>query len=418
MSIRTGRPTSSPTLVPLGQDRREEMLELDQWAFAFAETQADSDAALTGFEWDRTVAAELDGTLAGVHSVYSLRLPVPGGEVPVAGLTWVAVHPQHRRRGVLTAMMRHHLTSVHEGGEAVSALWAAEPAIYGRFGYGLATLGMRLRLARGVGLHDVPGSEDLHVTFAHAEAERHTEVVHRVFDRVREHRPGMVSRPGDLAARQLADPPVWREGSETLRLLLVSDAAGDPRGYALFRRKEKWEDAGPRGEVMVREAHAVDAAAARALWGRLSDLDLMATLRTDSRPLDDPLLHLLADPRAATPTVSDGLWVRLVDVAEALAGRRYTREVDVVLAVEDPLCPWNTGRFRLAGGPDGASCEPTPDPADLAVDVRALGSAYLGGQTLAGLHGAGRVTELRPGALAAASAALAWPVTPYCGWTF
>lgn len=407
-----------PTVVPLGEDRKDDLLDVDQWAFA-ADTNDVADTMLLGFEWDRTAGAELGGELAGVHSVYSLHLPVPGGEVPAAGLTWVGVHPQYRRRGVLTAMMRRHLDGVRErGDEPVSALWAAEPAIYGRFGYGQASFELRMTLQRGVALHDVTGWQDLRVTLRRVDPDRDLGVVQRVFDAVRDGRPGMMSRRGGLARRSLEDPKPWRDGAESLRLLLVSTADGEPRGYALFRRKEKWEDAGPRGEVLVRETRAVDAAAARALWGRLTDLDLMAVVRTGSLPADDPLLHLLADPRAALPRLCDGIWVRVVDLPAALAARRYGREVDVVLAVDDPLCPWNTGRWRLWGGRDGASCQATSVDADLVVDVRALGSALLGGQTLAALAGAGRVEEVTPGALAAASAAFAWPVAPWCGWVF
>jgi predicted acetyltransferase len=410
--------STSPRVVPLGEDRRDELLELDQWAFAFDDSDLDPEPALLGFEWDRTAGVEVDGTLAGIHSVFSLEMPVPGAEVPTAGLTWVGVHPQYRRRGVLSTMIRHHLDAVHEGPEPVSALWAAEPAIYGRFGYGLATLSMRMGLPRRAAMRDVPGTDALRVTITKADPDVHTEVVHRVLDRVRAGRPGYVSRRGGLARKMLADPRHWRSGHESLRLMLVTDAAGDPRAYALFRRTDKWDDAGPDGDVLVREAQAVDAAAARVLWGRLTDLDLTRRVRTDMRPVDDPLLHLLVDVRATQAKVWDGLWVRLVDADDALSRRRYARDVDVVLDVEDGLCPWNAGRWRLSGGADGATCERTADDADLRLDVQALGSAYLGGQTLRTLAAAGRVQELRPGTLEVASAAFAWPVQPYCGWVF
>ena len=411
-------PSADVRVVPLGEDRREELLALDQWAFAIPEEDVDAEVALLGFEWDRTFGAEVDGDLAGIYSVYSLDVPVPGGEVPTAGLTWVGVHPQHRRRGVLREMARHHLHAVHDRGEALSALWAAEAGIYGRFGYGLATLGMRLTLPRRAPLVDVPGHEDLRVSLSLVDPEEHVDVVHEVFHRVRRERPGMASRRGGLARRVVLDPKRWRQGAESIRLLLVSTADGEPRGYALFRRTSAWEDGAPAGQVQVREAHAVDAAAARALWGRLTDLDLTRTVRTDLRPTDDALLHLLVDVRAAAGRVSDNLWVRVVDVPAALSARRYSREVDVVLEVVDRLCPWNDGRWRLTGGPDGATCERTTSGADLALGAQALGAAYLGGQSLTALASAGVVREERPGALSPASAALSWPVHPYCGWVF
>ena len=58
-------------------------------------------------------------------------------------------------------------------------------------------------------------------------------------------------------------------------------------------------------------------------------------------------------------------------------------------------------------------CERTDAPADLALDVRELAAVYLGGTTLAALRQATLVTELRPGAAAAASPAFATCLAPW-----
>jgi predicted acetyltransferase len=170
--------------------------------------------------------------------------------------------------------------------------------------------------------------------------------------------------------------------------------------------------------VQVRELVARDPAAAHALWSRLLDLDLMSTVELGDRPLDDPLLSMLADPRSAKPVVVDGIWVRLVDLPTALAARRYSGDVDVVLEVTDALCPWNAGRWRVTGGPDGAACERTADDADLRLDVRELGAAYLGSETLSHLAAAGLLTAADGDALLRASAAFSWPVKAYTPWQF
>ncbi len=141
--------------------------------------------------------------------------------------------------------------------------------------------------------------------------------------------------------------------------------------------------------VKVRELCAPDPAAARALWGLLVDLDLTAKVEVGCLAVDDPIVHLLVDVRAAEPDWQDNLWVRLLDVPAALAGRRYAAPVDVVLEVRDAVLPANAGRWRLPGGPAGAEVAATDAPADLALDVRELGAAYLGGQSLAALAGAG-----------------------------
>jgi predicted acetyltransferase len=405
-------------LTPADQDA---ILGLDQWAFAFNPDDVDPAPSLDSFEWDRIHGAQLPDSpgLAGIYAAYSLDLPVPGGSLPVAGLTWVGVHPLHRRKGVLTAMIRRHLEQVRERGEAISALNAAEQPIYGRYGYGMAGRQLSMTVPRGAQLQDVAGSQQLQLRLDKADVEKHTAVVAECYEAARRLRPGMVSRstPG-LQRIALVDQAWMRAGAESLRILTCEDGGGRARGYALFRRKASWSGGEPDGTVRVRELVALDPAAAHTLWGRLFDLDLMSSVETDERPTDDALLHLMVNWRAAAPRLADGIWIRLVDLPAALAARRYSAPVEVVLQVADELCPTNAGRWWLKGGPDGAVCEATTSAADLALDVRDLGAAYLGSQTLDSLAAAGLVRELREGRLAHASAAFAWPVAAFCGWRF
>jgi predicted acetyltransferase len=147
------------------------------------------------------------------------------------------------------------------------------------------------------------------------------------------------------------------------------------------------------------------------------------------RPVDDPPLHLLADPRRVRSRITAALWVRLVDVAGTLTQCRYACPVDVVIEVADDGCSWNRGRWRLttAGPPVPgtgtaerfrATCERTTGPADIALPVQALGAAYLGGTRLGPMAAAGLVAELRPGTLASLSAALSWDPAPWCPMMF
>jgi len=415
--------TSDVTVRTLSEADAHAVFDLDLWAFGFDPQYSNEDEARRYLEWDRVAGAYLpdgDGErLGGVNAVLSLQLPVPGGaSVPAGGLTWVGVHPQVRRRGVLRAMMRHHLDAVRDRGEVVSILYAAETPIYGRFGYGLATQAVKVTVARGADLRDVPGTDEVALTFETADRERHAGLVSEVFAKAGAGRPGWASRPDTTLGDAVFNlPPPHLRNSEPQRLLIARDRSGAVRGYAFFVRKLDWQDSGPNGTTRVREHVALDPATARALWGRLFDLDLQARIQVTRRPTDDPLLHLLVDPRAAAPTLHDGLWLRIVDLPAALSARRYVTDVDVVLEVTDTR-PANAGRWRLTGGPDVARCERTGDPPDLALDVREVGAAYLGGTSLTALAGAGLVTEHRTGALERATAAFSWPVAPHCGWEF
>lgn len=416
----------------LDESRVRDVWNLDMWAFPSDKSLDDLAKLPFGLPWDRFVGVTAPGAVAGdlaaVHGSYAFTaFPVPGAELPMGGLTWVGVHPQHRRQGILSAMIDHHFALCVERGEALSGLFAAEEPIYPRFGYGRAADVARLEIPRRAELRDVPGAADHTVRVEHFDVERHADQVEELYVAAGRraggvdglNRPGWASRETpELRAAYWDDNPSFRDGGESRRIVVV-ERDGVPRGYATLRRKSDWQEAGARGRTNVSEFVSLDAAAARALWGVLLDFDLTATTGAWTVPVDDPITHLLVDRRAAVPRLGDNLWLRVVDVAVALAGRQYATDVDVVLGVTDARLPSNTGSWHVrADAFAAATCVRTDAPADLELDVRDLGAAYLGGTSLASLAAAGLVTERTPGALARASVGFGWPVAPACGVMF
>ncbi|MFJ9536205.1 GNAT family N-acetyltransferase [Streptomyces sp. NPDC101225] len=361
---------------------------------------------------DRSLGAWDDDTCVGTAGAFRFRLTVPGGAaVPAAGVTMVSVAATHRRRGVLTSMMRRQLDDVRSWGEPLAVLTASEPAIYGRFGYGVGTFHVNAEIDTSrVRLSVPPGTDDVRLRYASpADVLGACEAV---YARLVPRRAGMLARLPGWERLWLLDPESERDGASPLQCVLA-ERDGETVGYARFRIKPGWEPAGPRGTVVLQDLEALDAAAHAALWRFLFDIDLTSRVSTRGRPVGEGWQHLVSDIRRCSLLVRDSLYVRPVDVGAALEARAYQAPVDVVLDVEDVFCPWNTGRWRLTGDTKGASCARTEDAADLALSVRELGSAYLGGVTLDALAAAGRVRELRPGALAEASLAFASTAAPW-----
>ena len=303
-------------------------------------------------------------------------------------------------------MMRAQLDDVHARGEPIAALWASEETIYGRYGYGLASLAGEIELPRThTALRD---DAPAHGAVRLVGDEEALELFPLVYEGVRLSTPGMLSRSPDWwRLRRLADRPETRRGAGVLeRALLELD--GTAAGYALYRMKQS---AGiSTGELIVLEAIAGSPQATRELWRFLLGMDCVATIKASLLPVDHPLFHLLATPRRMRFRVGDALWLRLVDVGAALSGRVYADGEPLVLDVRDPYCPWNEGRWRIEGG-EAARTDAGPD---LALDVQALASAYLGGFSFAELARAGRVEEAVPGALCRADALFSeWP-KPWC----
>jgi predicted acetyltransferase len=386
---------------------------------ASAEMQHD----LPVFEFDRSLAA-LDGAeIVGTSGVLSLHMTVPGGAAPVAGVTAIATAPTHRRRGILTSLLHGQLADIRDRGEALAALFASEAGIYGRFGFGAATSELSLTIRRGEGalLAQAPAPGPLRLRVAEPRDAR-SELA-RVFEPVLRERPGMYARDDRWWENALWDPEHRRSGSTPLRCLIAEDGSG-PRGYAVYSVRSAWNDDGiPDGVLRIRELMASDPAAYVAIWNDLLSRDLVDEVRADARPVDEPLLFLLADRRRARPRLVDALWVRLVSVPEALAGRRYSCPVDAVIEVTDDLFAENAGRWRLrapgrgAGG-ERATCERTSAAADVTLPVQSLGAAYMGGATLGALARAGLAEEARPGAIAALSTAMSWEPAPWSPTVF
>lgn len=362
-------------------------------------------------EVDRSLGV-WDGGWVGTAGAFTFGLTVPGGaSVRAAGVTMVGVAATHRRRGVLTSMMRRQLDDVRSWGEPLAVLTASEPAIYGRFGYGAATFHVNAEIDTGrTGLSVPPGTDGVRLRYA-APAEV-LDACEAVYARLVPGRPGMLARRPGWERLGLLDPESRRDGASPLQCV-VAERDGETVGYARFRVKPDWGPGGPDGSVVVSALAALDPAADAALWRFLFGVDLTSTVVVRGRPVDEAWQYLVSDIRRCRPEVRDSLYVRLVDVGAALQARTYRAPVDVVFEVEDAFCPWNTGRWRLSGDAKGASCERTEDAADLALSVRELGAAYLGGVSLTALAAAGRVGELRRGALAEASLAFGSDAAPW-----
>ncbi|WP_232792572.1 GNAT family N-acetyltransferase [Actinacidiphila yeochonensis] len=371
-------------------------------------------------ELDRTIGAFDGDTPVGGAAVHPRSLTVPGAVLPVAGVTWVGVAPTHRRRGILTSMMRKQLTGLHEsGGEPIAALRPSEAAIYGRFGYGPATRGNQLRCEKRA-MHFRPGIDFGDGTIRLLSRDEARPLMEKVYDQVRTGSIGWPDRTNRFWNSRLNDAPHSRGGATSLRFAVHHSPGGDATGYALYRLNSARDALGNNASaVQLVELATATRSAYAALWHFLAGIDLVPWIEYEAA-VDEALPHLLTEPRAVRSTVVDRLWVRLVDVDRALAGRRYSTPLDVVLDVEDHVCPWNTGRYRLQAEGDTVTCGRTKAPADLHLTSAELGAVFLGGTTLASLAAAGLVQELRPGTLARATRAFRADREPFYpgGWAF
>ncbi|MGB5952951.1 MAG: GNAT family N-acetyltransferase [Ornithinimicrobium sp.] len=419
------------TLVTLSTDDVARMTELEDTVWFEVLPGATPEDVVETFDYTRgrgveaapalrTPLSGLDRTptpLVGIYGAYEMHLSAPGpratvSRLPMSGLTWVGVHPDHRRRGILTQMMRDHLHRTYaDGVEALSGLWAAEVEIYGRYGYGPASLEVMLTLGTGSDLvapeHLVERTEDISTFTLTAHSPEAARLMHSVHRAAAQTTLGTATRPDSLADLWFHDFPQAR-GTKEPRRVLFAVRDGEPVGYAVFRRTSEWDEHNVPGGVMsVGEIAAVDPDTLLALSKRLLSFDLISKVKFYARSVDDPLVWWAGGPRSTAMQVTDALWVRLVDLPRAMTERGYGAPCDVVIDVADDICEWNARRWRLSVDAGGVgTCSETHDPADLSLNVAVLGSAYLGGRSVASQAAAGFVTEHRDGAVRELSRAM------------
>lgn len=398
----------------ISEDKFAGYLRAAELAFSDVPTDEDLERERVLVEYERSYAAYDGPEIVGTAAVFTMPMTVPGGEIEVGYLTAVGVRPTHRRRGINTQLMRRQLDDAHERGELVDVLYASEGGIYGRYGYGLGTFGAEIEIesSRSAFVRGYAPSGTIRLV----ERDDAMKEVLAVHETARLTRPGMVQ----LDERRLGYVLHEHGPDATLPQMVVLHDGGDGvDGFAVYHVKHDWPAGFPRSVLSILDLQAGTTGAYADLWRYVFEVDLTERVRARSRPVDEPLLHLLQEPRRLGARLRDNLWVRPVDLAGALGARRYAGDGRVVLEVRDPFCPWNHGRYAL----ESAAGEPAvsagaPEPPDLTCSVNDVGAAYLGGTSFRQLHRAGRVEEHTEGALARADAMFGWDPAPWCPYVF
>ena len=367
-------------------------------------------------ELDRFLGA-LDGdAVVGCGGAYSFRLTIPGGEVGAAGITAVGVLPSHRRRGILRQMMTWLVEQARALGEPVAILWASEAAIYQRFGYGPGTVQTtidaardKIRFARPV---DPPGRVRI------VDLEEALRTFPPLYEAIRRSTSGAVNRTEARWRYETLADAEWMRYGNGVKVLAVFEVEGVARGYVIYRTRGEWDHQGPKGVLTVIEVCALEPVIEQAIWQWIAGIDLIGTIRCWRGPAPHPLQLMLTEPRRLSATVTDGMWLRILDLPAALEAQAFRQPGELVFDVTDEYCPWNAGRWRLRVGKgdaaDGVSVTAAPVSAapDLMFDISDIAALYLGAYRVSDLARAGRIRECRPGGLAAAEGLFATPSAP------
>lgn len=398
---------------PITGDEREAFLHGTEVAFSSRLKDDELEAFLPTVEPDRAFAAFDGGRIIATAGGLTFRMVVPGGaRIPTAGVTAVGVHPTHRRRGINTRLMRSILEQAVERGEPVALLLASEAAIYGRYGYGLASLmgefeaeSARMSFVKG---YEPQGRVDL------ISKEEALPIIDEVYEAALG--PGGVER--DTRWRDTSFAAVAEDKDKPWFYAMHRDVDDRPDAYAVYTMKHDWTRSIPGGTITVAESVASTPSGYADIWRYMFDIDLVAKVDAWNRPADEPLFHLLREPRRLRFSLNDGFWLRVVDVVRSLEARRYASDGRIVFEFRDEFLPEVAGAYELVVTDGAGRCSPTEAQADLVGAINILGATYLGGATFGQLARAGRVQERSEGSLARADAMFASDPAPWCPMHF
>lgn len=383
---------------------------LGRYVFAAPPSVEEDEQETLRPEW--THAAFHRGQPVACSAGFPFKMRLNGRGVPADGVTAVGTDPGFRRRGLVRRLIGDLLCRARENGQPVSILWASMGAIYQRFGYGLASTHVEYSFdPRFAGFQF---GEPANGYTRLVQSEDAVPVISGLYRRFIEPRNLLLHR----APVQWQLP--FRDKKRTTHCAIHYGSDHEADGYMLYTVSTLPE---PSGDAELDQQLAMtdfvwlNMNGYRGLWEFVRAHDLVSKVTTYFAAEDDPALSLLLEPRVLQRRTADGIWLRVVDAAAALAARGYDHSGETTVRVdEDAECPWNVGVHRLAT--DGVQTEVgaarQAAQAEITVTPHSLASLLAGHASLSHLVRVGRAAVADDKRLAHLDALFATRYRPHC----
>ncbi len=372
-----------------------------------------SPGGLEGLRPEWTLCAFEEGKLATAYAAWPLTMRFNGEGISVAGVTMVGTLPIYRRRGYLRKITATHFELLHERGEQpIAILYATMAAIYQRYGYAVVST----RNSYNVEPRYLQFPLDRPVTGTFREVgDDEFGLLVDLYRRFRAERIGYIHRGRAMwEAGVLAPSPVGGQLNK-----VVYEEAGQPLGYVIYTvEPPRGGGPGTGQRLAIRDLVWLTVSAYRAVWDYFANMDLVGNIVWERVPSDDPLPHLLLEPRMLHLTSGDGLLARIVDVEQALPKRRYHEEGTLTFEILDDLCPWNCGRWKLETSATETSVSRTSEEPQLVMPISTLAMLVFGQISATEAARMERLNVLENGALPLWDGVMRTAYRPFCADMF
>ena len=369
---------------PVSADELADFRRAVSYVFADNTAPSEDDAKNDPMQPEWSHAAFHKGQIVATSGAYPFKMRMNGRGVLADGVTAVGTNPGFRRRGLVRQMITDLLHRAHENGQETSILWASMGAIYQRFGYGHGSTNVTYNF------------DPRYAEFQFGErAEGYTSILEKddgvpvIKDLYR----AFIEDRNLLLHRAPVQWEIPFRGTGRKTYCVVHYNGDDePDGFMLYGTRERTGLTAPEpGQLMeIDDFVWLDMNGYRGLWDYVRAHDLVGRVSW-SPPEDDPLPHMLLEPRILQRRTFDGIWLRVVDAAATLAARGYDHAGKTTIAIsEDKECPWNVGTYALETDGVQAEAQKTTSDAEISITVNGLASLLAGHTSLTQLTHIGR----------------------------
>ena len=385
--------------------------EMEEFVHVVSSVMVQPPERFLGMRPEWTLCAFEDGNLATTYAAWPLTMRFNGNGIRVAGIGNVSTHPVYRRRGNLRKIVTAHFELLHqEGQQAIAILEAYRVAIYQRYGYAV------------VSVQNSYTVEPRHLEFAFPQPVKGSlreiedgefQLLVDLYRSFRQERTGYIHRGlATWEAGVLAPPPA---GDVLYRV--VYEEGNEPQGYVIYTLKHGTGEPTTQ-RLTIRDLVWTTPSAYRAIWSHFASMDLVSNIVWSWVPGDDPLPHLLLEPRTLHTTSRDGIMARIIDVEQAMPKRGYQDEGTLIFEIIDDLCPWNQGRWKLETSLSGASISRTGAEPQVTMPISTLAMLVFGRVSATEAAHMNRLDVQKPDALPLWDRVMRTRYHPFCADIF
>ncbi|MBM7692398.1 putative acetyltransferase [Peribacillus deserti] len=363
-------------IIQLPGERRKEALDLSMYAFQYKVKEEDIPEKLNHYAHQDIYGILKEDELVAKMHLLSHEVMIQGTRFKMGGVASVATYPEHRRSGMVDALLKEALLIMREKGQTLSYLHPFKISFYRKYGWEIFSSLKKVKLDRE-DLKPLPSAPGRIVRY---NKETHPPEANEVYEKFALQFGGMLTRT-----------PYWWNYSvyHDYTLAMYYDHNGEAQAYMLYKAADKL--------INVQEYVSLNFEGYRAMWNFICQHDSMVEKAEIITSIHDPFPSYIDQPKVKTELIPYFM-ARIVDVEGFLTQYTFNElEKKLVISVTDEAAEWNNKIYMISNKEvtvlkaDEWNDSDTRNEA-ITLSINALTSVLLGAQTAETLAALGQIT--------------------------